>query len=64
VLAVTVTKDGDAASVRVVESSGHAMLDRAAKDAVRAWRFRPAERLGRAVRDRIRVPIRFRLKQG
>lgn len=64
VLAVTVSAEGDVAALSVAESSGHALLDRAAKRAVRDWHFRPAERLGEPVRDRIRVPITFRLTRG
>ncbi len=63
VLEVAVTADGRAKEVRVKRSSGSARLDRAALAAVRAWRFKPALRGGRAVAGRIDVPIVFRLTQ-
>ena len=61
VLEVEVTADGRAKEVRVKRSSGSARLDRAAQAAVRAWRFSPARRGGRAVAGRIDIPIAFRL---
>jgi protein TonB len=60
-LCVTVGAGGDVESVTVKTSSGSVLLDRAAVQAVRGWRFRPALRAGRAVRSRFEVPIRFRL---
>ncbi|TMA85161.1 MAG: energy transducer TonB [Deltaproteobacteria bacterium] len=61
-LEVIVAPDGRAREVRVVRSSGHAMLDEAAVSTVRAhWRFIPARRDGVPVESRADVPIRFRL---
>ena len=48
-------------SVRVHRSSGFPLLDAAALDAVRAWRFVPAQQAGRPVAARVRLPVRFRL---
>jgi len=59
---VTVDAQGRAERTEVLESSGHASLDRAAEAAVRTWRYRPAERDGHAVGGRIDVPIVFRLQ--
>jgi protein TonB len=61
VLEVEVLADGGAGAVAVARSSGVASLDRAAVDAVRRWRFRPARRNGRTVRSTVRVPVRFAL---
>ncbi|GIW40322.1 MAG: hypothetical protein KatS3mg076_0899 [Candidatus Binatia bacterium] len=48
-------------SIRVIESSPP--FDRAAREAVRSWRFRPGrDAQGRAVRVLVQVPIRFRLR--
>jgi len=52
---------GSVLSVKVLESSGHSLLDDAAKDAVRAASFSPAERNGMPTRDRVVIPIRFSL---
>ncbi|MEE9195303.1 MAG: energy transducer TonB [Alphaproteobacteria bacterium] len=61
VLRVRVLPGGTARSVEVLSSSGHAILDRAALKAVRAWRFVPAKRSGVPVGGAIDVPITFRL---
>ncbi len=61
VLRVQVLPGGTARSVEVLSSSGHAILDRAALKAVRAWRFVPAKRAGAPVAGAIDVPITFRL---
>lgn len=47
--------------VELHASSGHDVLDHAALAAVRAWRFAPARRGGRAVESAVRVPVTFRL---
>jgi protein TonB len=60
-LRVTVAPDGRTTSVTVVESSGHAILDRAARDGVSRWRFTPARRATGAVASVIEVPIEFKL---
>ncbi len=60
-LVVRVRADGAAESVRVASSSGHGILDRAARDAVRRWRFNPARRAGIAVPASLEVPVTFRL---
>lgn len=61
-LAVTVSPEGHPIAVDVARSSGHLVLDEAAADAVRQWRFVSARRNGVAVEDRVAVPITFRLR--
>jgi protein TonB len=51
--------DGVPSSVDVARSSGSRSLDRAAVDAVRRWRFRPAMADGRPTPGRVQVPISF-----
>lgn len=46
IVVVHVSPSGHAASVDVVQSSGYALLDQAARDAVLRWRFLPAVRDG------------------
>lgn len=58
-LSVQVGPDGTARDVRLARSSGHDVLDRAARNAVFNWRFDPATRNGRPVGSRVEVPIRF-----
>jgi protein TonB len=60
-LRLTITATGDVSRVTVAESSGAPLLDRAALDAVRQWRFRPALRGGMAVEWSCQLPVRFRL---
>ncbi len=61
VLAVLVGADGRPARVEVAESSGYAILDRAAQEAVAKWRFQPAKRDGQAVSADLHLPVRFKL---
>ena len=61
-LSVVIEADGSIGSIEVVESSGSAVLDRAAVAAVREWEFRPAEVRGHPVRATLELPpIRFKL---
>lgn len=61
-LMVEVDEDGRARTVEICASSGHGMLDQSAVEAVRAWRFVPARRAGRAIAASVEVPIRFSLR--
>ena len=61
-LRVHVEADGTADRVEVLESSGHALLDRAARRAVSRWRFTPAKLAGMPVSGTVDVPVSFRLK--
>jgi TonB family protein len=62
VLRALVGTEGIAATTTVVESSGYAVLDEAATEAVFRMKFSPAQtRSGRAVMAPIQVPVDFRL---
>lgn len=61
VLRVQVNKLGFAEKVSVQKASGHPILDRAAKSAIKKWRFRPSLKSGQKVAASIPVPIRFEL---
>jgi protein TonB len=58
---VDVGPDGVPTSTSLVQSSGSRSLDKAALDAVRRWRFRPAVVDGRATVGSVVVPIEFNL---
>jgi TonB family protein len=58
VLLVTVDADGHVSKVDVIESGG-ADLDEAAVVAARQWTFVPAQRNGKPVASRIKVPFHF-----
>ena len=53
---------GDVIDVELRESSGHALLDKAALNAVRQWLFKPATRDGRAVLATVDLPVHFKLQ--
>jgi protein TonB len=59
VLRVHVGADGAPVAVDLVQSSRSRSLDRAASDAVKRWRFRPALHDGEPVAGDIEVPIHF-----
>ncbi|MBB1472059.1 energy transducer TonB [Luteimonas sp. MC1782] len=58
-LRIHVDARGLPAQVEVISSSGSTDLDRAARDAVRRWRFRPAMRDGTPTAGVVNVPILF-----
>jgi protein TonB len=61
-LKVLVSRDGQPASVDIERTSGSPILDNAAREAVRSWRFTPARRGAQAVEAWVLVPIVFRLE--
>ncbi len=61
-LEVVVSASGMVTDVKVASGSGSELLDAAALDAVRGWRFAPGLRNGRPVVMRVRVPVRFELR--
>jgi len=61
VLRVFVTTDGRAGSVSVRTASPHPLLDEAAIETLRRWRFEPARRAGVPVAAWVDIPITFRL---
>ena len=62
-LSVQVNASGRADTVAISKSSGFQRLDRAASEAVRRWKFKPATRNGEPIATIVDVPIVFRLKQ-
>lgn len=62
VLEVAVTRDGRVAKLKIRESSGHEILDRAAVRAVKDWLFEPGQRGGLRVAMPVLVPVRFSLR--
>jgi periplasmic protein TonB len=59
---VEVGTDGKPSDISIARSSRSRALDRAAMQAVRQWRFRPAQRDGRAVPGTVEVPFEFSLE--
>jgi protein TonB len=61
-LNVEVLADGNVGQVLLDASSGYAVLDNAASQAVRGWHFTPARQAGHAITKWFIVPINFALK--
>lgn len=61
VLRVAVSVAGTVETVSVRESSGHRLLDDAAREAVSSWRFDPAKLAGVPIAGTVDVPVTFRL---
>jgi TonB family protein len=57
---VEVDTAGMPAGVALVQRSGSRDLDRAAMEAVRGWRFQPAQRNGQAISASLVIPIDFK----
>lgn len=62
VLNVEVLAQGVSGQMNVYQSSGYEVLDRAALESVKGWRFVPASRAGRPFTKWFRIPIQFSLK--
>jgi protein TonB len=60
-LQLSIDAGGRVANARVLVSSGHEVLDRAALDAVASWSFIPARRGDTAVASSVEAPIVWRL---
>ena len=61
VLRVVVDRTGRPMSVDVKRGSGFSLLDEAAVQAVRRWRFAPARAGSLGIDSTVEIPIRFRL---
>lgn len=61
VLLIHVSREGGTAGVDVMKSSGYAVLDEAARDAVSVWRFVPAIKDGMPVPFDMAMDFRFEL---
>ncbi len=62
-LEITATTTGTVSDARVVDASPKEIFDKAALEAIRRWRFKPAFKDGRAVAQRATLKLMFRLKQ-
>ena len=58
-LFVTIGTEGTVTGAQMRQTSGQPLLDAAALEAVRDWRFRPATANGQPVETGIQVPITF-----
>ena len=60
-LRVLVDEKGRTKAIEVNQSSGHDLLDRAATEAIKKWRFVPAHAGTKPVETWVKVPIEFQL---
>lgn len=63
VIAIEVLPTGEVGRWQVMKSTGYSLLDEAAIEAVRQWRFHPATEQGKAVASCIQIPIHFKLQE-
>ena len=56
-----VGEDGLASKVEIAQSSSFSLLDNAAVEAIKKWRFVPAKRLGQVISSSVIIPITFKL---
>lgn len=63
VVQVEVGIDGQPLDVKVIQRSGSRELDRAAQEAVRGWRFQPAQSNGQAMQGSLEIPFDFKPAQ-
>lgn len=61
-LELLVMPDGSVGDIRIKASSGHPRLDRSALEAVRRWRYTPAQQGGKPIEYRYLQPITFGLR--
>ncbi|MBI4938878.1 MAG: energy transducer TonB [Nitrosomonadales bacterium] len=61
ILNVEVLAEGLCGQINVHQSSGHEMLDNAAMQTVKTWKFAPARQAGHAVTKWFKIPIQFAL---
>ena len=62
-LKVLVTREGSARKIEIAQSSGYEILDEAAAEAVRNWRFVPARQGDFPVEELVQVPVAFHLRK-
>ncbi|MFH0845105.1 MAG: energy transducer TonB [Pseudomonadota bacterium] len=62
ILDVFVNRRGKVTDLRVAQSSGHALLDHAAKSSVKGWLFEPAKRGEEPIDMWVKIPVRFQLR--
>lgn len=63
IVSAEVLTDGNAIDVRLVASSGIKLLDEAALETVKQWRFIPAKKDGIPYVQRLRIPVTFSLSK-
>jgi protein TonB len=61
-LSAEIFADGNVGHLRIKKSSGYAVLDRSALDAVKIWKFEPGRKMGKPISMWVDVPVKYILK--
>ena len=62
-IALEILADGSVGRTRVMKSTGRRLLDETAAEAVKTWRFAPAQKDGQFFLTCIEIPVSFRLEE-
>jgi len=62
VVAVEVLPDGSVGRTSLAKSSGHEVLDQAAQEAVRSWKFGTESEKEKAIPQYVDIPVTFKLR--
>ena len=62
ILTAEIFTNGTVGDLKIKESSGYALLDKSALDAVKSWKFEPGRKIGKPTTMWVDVPIKFMLK--
>ena len=58
-ISAEILSEGRVGNVNIKSSSGYGILDQSALEAVKAWKFNPARKMGKPVSVRVDIPVRF-----
>jgi protein TonB len=58
-IALEILPDGRVGGTRISKSSGYAILDQSAVEAVKPWKFEPAKKSGKPYKIWVELPIKF-----
>lgn len=62
-IAVEVLTDGTVGRYYVMQSTGRKILDKAATEAVRTWKFHPAMKNGQPIVECVQIPVTFKISE-
>ena len=62
-LSAEISVDGRVGGLKIKRSSGYAVLDKSALEAVKTWKFEPGKKMGRPTGMWVDVPVKFLLKE-
>ncbi len=63
VVAAEVLPDGSVGRTALTKTSGHEVLDKAAEEAIRSWKFETDSEKGKSVPQFVDIPVTFKLQE-